>query len=402
MLDLLLAAIIGILTGIITGIIPGIHVNLVCAALLSLAPFLLQHIPSLDLACFIVSLAITHIFIDIVPSVFLGAPHPDQALSILPAHKLLMQGRGFEAVRLSIVGAFTAFLMSLLFMPIAYFTLPSFYGIIRPFMSWILITLVIILIGLERKAIKIFWAATIFLLSGALGHIALDRLQDPLLPLLSGAFGIAMLITAIKEDSRIPPQFETEEISIPRSKILLFGIASTFAGTLTALLPGLGASQGVALASLLIPSADDIAYIIIVAGVNMVNFSLSIVTLLAIDKARNGAIAAVAELMPIFPQETAMILIIIALISCAIAVFLSFITARLFARHIHRIDYRLSCMLMLMTITIMTITISGWLGLIVLVLSTCIGIMAQSTGIKKTHAMGCLILPVIVYLLTAT
>ena len=104
-LQILLAIILGITAGTITGLIPGIHVNLISIILISLSPTLLGYTNVLVLSCFIIGMAVTHSFLDSIPSIFLGAPDSDNVLIVLPGHKLLLEGKGYEAVKLTIVGS---------------------------------------------------------------------------------------------------------------------------------------------------------------------------------------------------------------------------------------------------------------------------------------------------------
>ena len=392
---IIIALLLGIFIGVITGITPGIHVNLVCAGLMSIAPLLLQYGTPLDLAIFIVAVSITHVFIDMVPSTFLGAPNPDTALAVLPAHKLLMKGMGFEAIRLSVVGAFVSLIVGLALMPLAALLIPTVYAYMEPVMPWIVLAAVLFLILTETGQKKKFWASVVVALSGIVGIFTLSiELNDPLLPLLSGAFGIAMLITSIQEDSIIPPQFETEMLQVPTIEVIKYALLSVLSGSLTALVPGLGSSQGVALASVF-STNKEFSYILIVAGVSMINFLFSIITLLLIAKARNGSIATIQELMPNFNLNDGLILIIACIITSCIAVFLTFMAARLFARGITKIPYQKTCLGVLVFCISLVALISGWMGLVILTLSTCLGLITHATGIKKTHAMGCLLVPVI-------
>ena len=98
-IEILIAILVGILCGIITGLTPGIHVNLVATTLLALSPILLSHFNALSLAVFIMSLAVTHSFLDTIPSTYLGAPENENALSVLPAQKMLLRGEGYHAVK---------------------------------------------------------------------------------------------------------------------------------------------------------------------------------------------------------------------------------------------------------------------------------------------------------------
>jgi len=129
-LTLLLAAsvftLIGVIAGIATGLIPGLHVNNVALAsialqgsLISLAMFLFGWAdPTLEELLLIVSTLIignvvTHTFLDFIPSVFLGAPESDTALSVLPGHRMLLKGLGYEAVKLSAFGSLMSVFLAL-------------------------------------------------------------------------------------------------------------------------------------------------------------------------------------------------------------------------------------------------------------------------------------------------
>ena len=95
---------LGILIGIITGLVPGIHVNLVATTLFAISPILLNYFEPLSLAVFIISLSLTHSFLDTIPSIYLGAPENENALSVLPGQKMLLRGEGYQAVKITILG----------------------------------------------------------------------------------------------------------------------------------------------------------------------------------------------------------------------------------------------------------------------------------------------------------
>src|SRR3989338_8134090 len=108
MIELLIALVLGILCGIVTGLVPGVHVNMVSALLLSASPVLLLHVHPFIVAGFIVSMPVGHTFLDAVPSIFLGAPDADEVLNVLPGHRLLLEGKGYAAVKLTVIGAFAS------------------------------------------------------------------------------------------------------------------------------------------------------------------------------------------------------------------------------------------------------------------------------------------------------
>ena len=78
--ELLFFLLLGILAGTFTGLMPGIHINLIGALLVSASVSFLFFIPPLYFVVFITSMAITHTFLDFIPSVFLGCPDTDTEL----------------------------------------------------------------------------------------------------------------------------------------------------------------------------------------------------------------------------------------------------------------------------------------------------------------------------------
>src|SRR3990167_3580184 len=167
LLEILIAILIGCFLGIITGLTPGIHINLVAVILLSLTPLLSQYVSILTLAVAIITMSITHTFLDALPSIFLGAPDSGLELSVLPGHKLLLEGRGYEAVFLTVVGSFFAVVVCLLISPVMIPLIRYGYPIIEPYIAYILIFFSAVLIAKEVKSR--FWALVVYLLSGTLG-----------------------------------------------------------------------------------------------------------------------------------------------------------------------------------------------------------------------------------------
>jgi putative membrane protein len=53
--------------------------------------------------------------------------------------------------------------------------------------------------------------------------------------------------------------------------------------------------------------------------------------------------------------------------------------------------------LIIVLISILSLVFGGILGLIVLATSTFIGMLAPLINVKRSHAMGCLLLPVILF-----
>src|SRR3989344_5188812 len=99
MWELLLMIVGGILVGVVSGLVPGVHINLVAALVVSFSSVLLQWLSPLGAALFIVSLSVTHNFLDFIPSTYLAAPSAETCGGVLPAHGLWREGKGHGAGR---------------------------------------------------------------------------------------------------------------------------------------------------------------------------------------------------------------------------------------------------------------------------------------------------------------
>jgi hypothetical protein len=108
---------------------------------------------SVVVAVLIIGCLVTHTFLDIIPSVYLGAPEADTALSVLPGHRLMLAGRGYEAIKCSALGSFGSVLVALLALFPARLLMGSpvyAYEKLWPFIPFILIIIVTLLILNER------------------------------------------------------------------------------------------------------------------------------------------------------------------------------------------------------------------------------------------------------------
>lgn len=162
LLGILLFSLIGTFLGVFTGLTPGIHVNIVAATFIALQASLMAFVsfligwanPTVEdilllLSCMIFANAVSHTFLDYIPSVFLGVPDSDTALSVLPGHRMLLAGKGYEAVLLSAFGSLTALMVFLSLMFPARLVMGGPFHLYEK-MSWsipfILVTVVVLLI----------------------------------------------------------------------------------------------------------------------------------------------------------------------------------------------------------------------------------------------------------------
>ncbi len=396
-MQIALMSLIGIATGTFTGLMPGIHINLIAVLLLSFSGFLLNHFSVVSIVSFIIAMAITHTFLDFIPSIFLGAPNPDTALSVLPGHRLLLKGRGYAAVRLTTLGCYIGLISLIFIMPLLLLNFQRFYDYAKAWMPLLLFYSVLFIVIKEKKSR--FWAVFLFLLSGVLGIVVFNLpVKEPLLPLLTGLFGTSMLIESIKEKSILPEQKITKT-TIQRKRIFSILPAGIVSSLLCSFLPGLGSSQAAVIGGSFMKRISNKGFLVLLGLINILVAFMNFIAIYAIGKPRSGVAVVAARLIGEMTLKQLILFLIVAVIAGGISVFISLFAARIFARNLKRMDYSRISALIILLLCVISFLFSGLLGLLILITATSIGIVAIKKGVMKTNLMGCIILPVIFYFL---
>ena len=391
--EVLLALFLGIGAGIITGLIPGIHVNLISVLVISFYGLLLGVTTPTGLGVFTISLAITHSFLDSIPSIYLGAPDAGQELNVLPGHRLLQKGEGHNAIVYTLIGSLGCLILGILLFPAFVVSMEWIFPIVKGWIGYILIVIMSFMILKEKEKTK---SLILFLLSGCLGLLVFNiPLRQPLFPLLSGLFGFSILLMSLLQKASIPKQHE-KPLTISRKNVVKSVSAASGVGFIAAFLPGFGSSQAAIVATEIVGDIGDEGFLSLVGGINTANMLISIGTAYALDKARNGAIVAIREIMDIGFQEMILFLLV-ALIVGGIATVLAVKISKVFSSLIVKVKYSKIVFTIIGFITVLTILFDGMIGLLILLTATAIGITASSWKIGKNHLMGCLILPVILF-----
>ena len=397
---------LGILAGTLTGLIPGIHINLIGIFLISLSATLLSSIPPIYFVVFVVAMAITHTFVDFIPSVFLGCPDTDTELSVLPGHELLKKGEGYQAVLLTCYGSILAIFTLILIAFPSILILSQIYNFIKGLIPFFLILISIILISLERKK---FTALGVFLLTGFLGWSVLNmEINQPLLPLLTGLFGGSMLVLSIKNKIKIPKKEITNPSIINPRPIAGAFLGSLIASPICSFLPGVGSGQAAIIGNT-ISRSDKKGFLVLIGATNTLVMGFSFISLYLISKTRTGAAVAIKEIIGIPSMNILILILTITLISGLISFFLTKNLAKLFSQKITKINYTkisITTLIVLGFVVFLSSGLligekitSGFFGLVVLGISTLTGIYCIQTGVRRTNMMGCLIIPTIIFYL---
>ncbi len=397
MIELLLGTLIGIILGTTSGIIPGVHANTLAGVLLSLQAALLAVLGPTALACALFAALITHTFVDAIPSTFLGIPDADTSLAVLPAHALCLEGNGEEAVRIAALGSACAMVIAVPLSILCFFLLPAF----QPYFDWWIGILLVATVGWMLVTGEApGWGLAVFAVSGILGLFALRYAfigwhtlaggSAILMPLLTGLFGISVLLTASR--GTIPAQ-QFRGIRIADRTIVKCSLLGTVAGVAVGWLPGLStASANGVLASLIGYEKDRRAYLLATNAANTANAFIGLAALFALSRMRNGVMAALSELTLPSMGDLMVAGLLAACAAYGITVWLS--------RSAHRISTVDSLVLnrvVILFVVILCLILTGPFGLLVLVLATALGLVPYFTNLPRVYCMGAIMVPVILY-----
>ncbi len=402
----------GAAMGAFTGLVPGIHVNTLATLMLASYPLLFatistfaepEMVPVLVCSC-ILSASVVHSFVDFIPSVFLGAPDADEALTMLPGHRLLMKGEGMTAVRAaasgSAVGALSAVALSI---PIQFIMLHGAAEIMDDLTLFVVIFVSGVIIfsakGLEGRLL----AFLLFIVAGFLGVVCgMDVVPSRgpfgegtlLFPLLSGLFGIPPLLNSVS-NGEMPEQYDIGEDPVGPVP----GLKGVLTGSVAGWFPGITATAGAALSASISREERPENFISLVASIGTVTSVFSIVTLSVTGSGRSGTSSVIKEIigdgLDGFLSESFILLLLTICIASAIGYVITITAGKGMSAVASRIDpYKMSIGA-LVTVVTLVVLMTGVGGLVVLVIATLLGLVPQNAGAGRIPLTGCLLLPVI-------
>lgn len=378
-----LAIAVGILLGIFSGLLPGIHSNTVASVLSGLG------IPEEAFAYVVVAVVGAHLVFQFFPSVFLSIPDDTVVASVLPGHRLALEGRGREAVSVCALSVLVAIAASSLLLPLAIAFLPIAYSAIEPNMAVVLVAASAFLLASEKKGGRIAIAAAVFLLSGALGIATLrGAINDPLFPAFSGLFAGSGILLSFTARQKLPKQ----RSEATKLDFLPYVAAGVLFGMLSDLLPGIAAPAQIAIfASAIIATEDARKFLALVSSIAASHAVFAFGALLSIGKAREGALAIINEMRPVGAGDLPS-LVGVLFVSCGVSAALLLLLSRR-ANALAELDMKALNLGVLAYLVSAVAIISGAQGILLFATATAVGLLPPLLGVRRTHVMGVIIIP---------
>ncbi len=394
MIELVIFSLLGICIGIATGLVPGLHVNTLIPLLLS-APFLTSD--PFALAVLIVSTSVSQIFVSFIPSIFLGAPEADTALSVLPGHRILFEGRGYEAIRITAISGIISLIVSIATILLLSNHFTTLYEISRPYVPYLIGATMLMMIVSEKGMRKIISAFFIILVSGIFGMVALNsplvNQENILFPALSGLFGVSSLITSLGQKSKIPEQEMDSQIKISKMNFAKSIILGSLAGIAVGFLPALGVSQAAAMAQYMGGMSEARSFLVSLSSINMANEVFSLNSLYLVNNPRSGASVAIEKLMGEISFENVLSFVGVMVFVSGLSVIATLYLGKRVPQILAKMNYKLVSLSIIIFISLMVFFVTNFEGILVLTVSTAIGLASNYLEIRRSTCMGILLVP---------
>ncbi|ELY85552.1 tripartite tricarboxylate transporter permease [Natrialba taiwanensis] len=396
-LQLLAWTVAGAGLGSLSGLVPGLHANNFALLLAGVAVSVPG--PPLFIGCAMLAAGVVHTFLNVVPAMALGVPDAEMAVTALPGHRMVRDGRGYEAIRLSALGSVLAVLVAVpLAIPVTR-VMTAVYPTIRANLSLVLAMVVVALIASEFT-----WRARLagllsFSLAAGLGLLTLDLSPDApleaggtLAPLFAGLFGAPVLIDALV-GSGIPPQHDGE-IAMSRRLVGATALAGALAGAIVGYIPGISAAIAAVAVLVFVPgNAGDRGYIVATSGVDTANTIFALFALVAIGQPRTGVMVAFENVNA--PLELPILLVAVVLAGL-IGFVLVIVVGETYLELAGRVAYWKISTAVLGLLLALSYLFTGPLGIAIFVVATVVGLVPVRLRARRVHLMGVLIGPLVV------
>lgn len=385
----------GVALGTCSGLTPGLHVNTLALLVAGVAPALPG--PPHLLGAAMLAAAVSHSVLDVVPALALGVPDPAMAVSALPGHRLVLAGRGREALRLSALGSAGAAALALPLAAPVTAVMTAVYPTLRANLTAVFAALVVWLVLTERSRQARVGAILSVAASGALGVLALDVAGPAggplpggfLAPLFAGLFGAPVLVDAA--DGRGPPPQGPPTVETPPRLVGVTTLAGTLAGAAVGYLPGVSSAVAATVALAGVPaSTGERGYLVATSGVNTANAVFALFALVALGTPRTGVYVAMSEAgvplnLPLF--------LVAVVVGAAGGVLVLLAAGDRYLAAVGRLDARRLSWATLAALAAFAWAVAGPPGVVAFVAAAAVGFLPPRTGARRVHLMGVLLVP---------
>ena len=414
----MLYALCGTLLASLLACVPALHVYSVAGLMLSFLARSGRTVLPQRVAMFMLGMVVGYSVVNTVPSLFLATPDESTAWIVLPGQKYLMQRRAHEAAALACIGSTGGVLALVLLAPFAGTILSPTLQVIQPHVHWLLGAIVVYILisewpkgtGRGQTVPARLWdgwksiiaGLATFCLSGLLGIILAYRSLVPvgmsvqgLMPAFIGLFAIPWILLNILSRAQVPEQHVCTSLDVT-PWLLIRGVgAGVIGGLLAAVFPVITGGIGGLIAGHATAQRDERLFILSQGTSKTVYYvgSLLLLFIPELGLVRGGMAWMLSPLyVPHTPEEYWLAVASMAL-CCALASILLLGLSRLATIVVSRISYRWISLGTLSLLVVLTGSLTGWGGLLIMLAATGIGLFPVMFHSRRMNCMGVLLVP---------
>jgi len=389
---LILEIVVGAFFGFLLGLIPNLHINTI-GFLFVLIGFLKIFPQNIYL---FLSIAVSQLVTSFVPSCLFGIPNDQTILTIFPAHRLFLKGKSKLAIFLCMVGCLLGTFFSLSLLPLLFLL----FNVLGNFSFFIysIILIVLLLFIVESKGInKKLAAASIIIVSGALGILTLKTtyfLKEPLLVCIFGLFAAPFLLISIFNNQKKIFQEKT----IPKTPISIFiSILGVFSSMFIILIPSFSSAQAGLIVSKIKHKLSSNEYLILFSSISISTVIFSFFLAFTFFKSRLGYIVVLRSFDILSATIDWVVFYLVVVVSVCLSVFFVLLFLDDFIFFVNISNHRsINIFIFLISFSIV-VAISGVESIIFLLLSILIGFLPIIFNIRRVILMSYIMIPTLLY-----
>jgi len=360
----LIDVIIGILFGMVTAFLPGVHIN----------TFVFLFSSVLTSESTLIGIGLFSV-VGILPSIFIGVPDADTIGSFFPIQRFMAEGGLRKGIFLIILSSILSALLSSLLINIFPTMVVDSYFLIQSIIPFILAFFI---------GYNIFTGSwgdrVVIILSSVFGFILFNLpTEDVLLPTFAGLFAIPFLLASFNKETTFPRQIK-QKTQFP----IVFVLIGIVLGIFAAVLPAVSSpAQLAVVATPFIQSSEAFLVLSTAILVSKHFFALSMKT--DLGKPRIGAYNFIE-----IPEFGWLFLLFGVIVGAFI---LYIILNKITKIQIKRNKIQLISSILIAYLFFLTFIFHEWIGLIILICATSLGLLSNTLNSKKTNLMNVIIGP---------
>jgi len=162
-------------------------------------------------------------------------------------------------------------------------------------------------------------------------------------------------------------------------------------------LPAIGISEAAVMVQSLGGGGSSRSFLITTSGINVANDLFSLISLWLVGNPRSGTSVAVQKILGETTMFDTIFLIGLTLFTSGIAATLTLYLGKRIPNFLAKLNYRYLNLSVISFIILLVFVLTGFRGLLVAFASTSIGLLCASLEIRRSHCMGVLLIPTILF-----